>query len=77
MTELEPGLAVKKHTAYIQMSTQLLADCAFDLNAVFNPTRRQRIRRRLYAFRGRVAERAYRVIAGRDLPEPEPDWDDD
>jgi hypothetical protein len=77
MTE-QPEITVSKMVGYVQASKQLMDDCAFDLNAVFNPTRRQRVRRRWSAFRGRTGERAYRLIAGRDLPEPEPpdDWDD-
>lgn len=73
----QPEITVSKTTAYVQVSKQLMDDCAFDLNAVFNPTRRQRFRRWRYALRGRMAERAYRLIAGRDLPEPEPDDDYD
>lgn len=75
MTE-QPKVTVHKYTAYVRASKQLMDDTAIDFNAVFNPTRRQRLRRRWYAFRGRMAERAYRLISGRDLPEPEPEPDD-
>ena len=71
MTEDEPELHVTKHSAYVMVSNELLMDMG-----VIPDTRpppppipwRRRLRWRWYDKRDRLAERAYRLIAGHDPP---------
>lgn len=67
-------LLITKHVAYLQVPEELLMDCGVipDTRPPRPPpSRRTRFRWWRAAARDRLARRAYRVIAGEDVPEPD------
>ncbi len=67
----EPGLAVTKNAAYLEVSEELLMDFGVipDTREHKPIPRRKRFRWWLSARRERAAELAYQLIAGHDVPE--------
>jgi hypothetical protein len=69
----QPELLVTKHAVMLPVSEELLMDCgAIPDTRERKPISRRTLRRwRLSARRERLAELAYRLIAGHDVPERE------